>query len=89
MIRPPEMKLDLAMSVANRTHSTTTQVWEMLTASYEGDRPKLESLLERCPDLIYAQYNYTPPIHFAVVGEHADIVRLLLERGALDPTYKN
>jgi ankyrin repeat protein len=39
------------------------------------------------PDLVYAQYNYTPPIHFAVREGHEALVDFLLTLGALAPGY--
>jgi ankyrin repeat protein len=45
-------------------------------------------MVNECPELIYAQYNYTPPIHFAVREGHLDLVKYLLDHGAYDPAYK-
>jgi ankyrin repeat protein len=59
----------------------------MLIASREGEMDKVKTYLMECPGLVYAQYNYTPPIHFAVREGHLELVRVLLEQGALDPTY--
>lgn len=88
MIQPPELKLNLPMEVDNKTISTTTKVWEILKASHDGDLYKVKELVHECPDLIYAQYNYAPPIHFAVREEHVDLVKYLLNDGAHDPDYK-
>ncbi|HYC28911.1 MAG TPA: ankyrin repeat domain-containing protein, partial [Chitinophagaceae bacterium] len=88
MLQPVEMKLDLPMKVANNVVSTTTKVWDILTASYKGDLPVVKGLVSDCPELIYAQYNYTPPIHFAVREGHVDLVKYLLDNGAHDPEYK-
>lgn len=88
MIQPSELKLDLPMEVGNGTISTTTKVWEILLASHEGDLQKIKALVEECPDLIYAQYNYAPPIHFAVREGHLELVKYLLDEGAHDPDYK-
>lgn len=87
MIQPREMKLSFPMSVANGVLSTTDKVWNVLVASRDGDLKKLENLINECYELIYAQYNYTPAIHFAVREGNAEMVNYLLERGALDPTY--
>ena len=76
------------MEVGNGTISTTSKVWEILLASQYGDLQKVKLLVEECPDLIYAQYNYTPPIHFAVSGGHLELVKYLLDKGAHDPDYK-
>ena len=88
MLQPIEMKLNLPMVVANGVTSTTTTVWKILRASYEGNLRMVKTLVEKCPELIYAQYNYTPPIHLAVREGHKDVVEFLLERGALDPDYR-
>jgi len=87
MIQPPEMKLDLPMKLSNNVRSTTTRVWEILVASRDGNLDAVKKLVGECPELIYAQYNYTPPIHFAVREGHVDLVGYLLDNGALDTTY--
>ena len=88
MIQPNELKLPLPVDVANGVVSTTTKVWEILLASYHGNLPKVKELVGECPELIYAQYNYAPPIHFAVREGHAALVNYLLENGAHDPSYR-
>jgi uncharacterized protein len=88
MIQPNELKLNLPMDIANGTVSTTTNVWNILVASYEGNIEKVKKMVDVCPDLIYAQYNYTPPVHFAVREGHLDLVQYLLDNGAHDPAYK-
>jgi ankyrin repeat protein len=88
MIQPNELKLNVPMEVANAALSTTTKVWEILFASYHGDLQRIKELVSECPELIYAQYNYTPPIHFAVREGHVALVNYLLENGAHDPGYR-
>jgi uncharacterized protein len=87
MIQPNEMCLELPMDIA-RGVSTTTKVWEMLAASRDGNLKKVKELVDECPGLLYAQYNYTPPIHFAVREGHTDLVKYLLAHGAYDPGYR-
>jgi len=87
MIQPLEMQLNLPMEVANGTVSTTAKVWDILVATRDGDLVSIQKLTDECYDLIYAQYNYTPPIHFAVREGHTEIVKYLLENGAHDPAY--
>ena len=76
------------MEVGQGAISTTTKVWEMLSASAIGDLDKVKELSDECPGLIYAQYNYAPPIHFAVREGHIDLVKFLLSQGAHDPSYQ-
>lgn len=88
MIQPPELKLDLPVKLANGVVSTTARLWDVLRASSEGDLARVRGLVDECPELAYAQYNYAPPIHFAVREGHAELVRFLLDLGAHDPSYR-
>lgn len=76
------------MTLTNGNFSTTEKVWEILTASKNGNINTVKKLVDECPDLVYAQYNYTPPIHFAVREGHLELVKYLLKKGAYDPNYK-
>ncbi|OJY98250.1 MAG: hypothetical protein BGP13_11440 [Sphingobacteriales bacterium 40-81] len=66
MIQPNELKLSLPIEVGRNTISNTTKIWEVLKANNDGTLYKVKELIHECPDLIYAQYNYAPPIHFTV-----------------------
>jgi hypothetical protein len=88
MIQPIELKLDLPMMIPNGVRSTTTKVWDILVASKNGNLDTLTKMADECPELMYAQYNYTPPIHFAVREGHIALVRYLLAHGAHTPGYK-
>jgi uncharacterized protein len=88
MIQPHELKSEFSVSLSNNATSTTTKVWNILVASRRGNLEAVKKLVDECPELIYAQYNYTPPIHFAVREGHLDLVRYLLDNGAYDPDYK-
>ena len=88
MIQPPELKLIRPMTVGGKQKATTIEVWEILMASHAGDLAKVRSLSEGCHGLLYAQYNYAPPIHFAVREGHTELVKYLLEQGAHDPDYR-
>ena len=88
MIQPPELNHKLPITLSHGVRSTTTSVWKILVASKEGDLEAVQQLVHQCPELIYAQYNYTPPIHFAVREGHLELVKYLLQHGAHDPYYQ-
>jgi ankyrin repeat protein len=73
MIHPADLKDD--------------DVWEMLSASRAGDLDRVKALVSQRPELIRCEYNYTPPIHFAVREGHVSLVRYLLDSG-VDLDYK-
>lgn len=87
MIQPGEMKLVLPMKLSNNVVSTTTKVWDILVASREGNLQRIKELASECSELVYAQYNYTPPVYFAVREGHVNLVQYLLDLGALAPSY--
>ena len=62
-------------------------LWDLFEACRAGDLAAIDRLLSQTPGLVRGEYNYTPPIHFAVREGHAAAVRYLLEKGA-DPTYR-
>lgn len=88
MIQPPELKLNLPMRIAGNVLSSTRKVWQILSASYKGKLEEVKKSTSEEPALFYAQYNYTPPIHFAVREGHTELVRFLLANGALDSEYR-
>lgn len=88
MIQPIELKLDVPMKLSNNVFSTTTKVWNILLSSKNGDLETVKKFGDECPELLYAQYNYTPPVHFAVREGHIDLAKYLLDNGAHDPSYK-
>src|SRR5215472_7280754 len=63
-------------------------VWAILQASRDGDLDRVKDLVARHPDLVRAEYNYTPPIHFAVREGHIELVRFLVEHGADVSSYR-
>ncbi len=88
MLQPIELKLTLPMKLSNGVVSTTTKVWNILAASKRGDLETVKRMADECRELLFAQYNYTPPIHFAVREGHVELVKYLLDNGAHDPKYK-
>ena len=88
MIQPVEMRRTLSMTLHGGAVSTTTEVWEMLTACREGDLERVLQLVSQRRELSTCQFNYTPPLHFAVREGHLRIVSTLIEQRAFDPKYK-
>ena len=88
MIQPHEMKETRPIKLHDGGVSTTTEVWNMLSASFEGNLDLVKALLERSPALLTCQYDYTSPLQLAVREGHAELVAFLVERGALDPSYR-
>ena len=84
MIRPIEFAQTRPSELPGGYSTTNTEIWQMFSACREGDLDAVRELVERCPGLVHSDYNYTPPIHFAVREGHAPVVRYLLDRGA-DP----
>jgi ankyrin repeat protein len=82
VIRPVELRGSAPIRLSNGQMSTTEDVWGMLTASRDGDLARVDALAGACPGLIHCEYNYTPPLHFAVREGHLPVVRYLVERGA-------
>jgi ankyrin repeat protein len=89
MIQPFEMKALRPMRLHNGVVSTTSAVWNMLVASRDGDLDRVKELAERCSALVTCQHDYVAPLHLAVLEGHLELVCYLVERKALDPTYRN
>ena len=79
LIRPNELRGD-AHDWTGRFRGQ--DVWDVLTAARAGDSNRLRPLLSRVPDIVAAEYWYTPPLHFAVREGHAAATWLLLDAGA-------
>ncbi|MGH7620727.1 MAG: ankyrin repeat domain-containing protein, partial [Gemmatimonadaceae bacterium] len=88
LIRPVEMAPGKPRTLADGTVVTTDDVYAMFAAAREGDLRAVKRLIERAPAIATVEYNYTPPIHFAVREGHVAITALLLDRGA-DPAYRS
>ncbi|HKY45360.1 MAG TPA: ankyrin repeat domain-containing protein [Pyrinomonadaceae bacterium] len=88
MIQPLEMKETHPIKLHDGGVSTTTEVWNMLSASFDGDLAQVKRLVDGSPALLTCQYDYTSPLHLAVREGHVDLAAFLVERGALDPSYR-
>lgn len=87
-IQPNEMKHTRPMQLHDGVIATTTEVWEMLSASRDGDLKRVRALAARCPALLTCQYDYTCPLHLAVREGHLEVVRYLVEQTGIDPNYQ-
>jgi uncharacterized protein len=88
MIQPNELKMIRPMYLHGGIVATTTEVWNMLSASRDGDLSRVQAMAEQRPALLTCKYDYTSPLHFAVREGHLELVRYLVEQGGIDPDYK-
>lgn len=88
LIRPVELSSGRRWKLPDGAHVSTDDVFTMFVAAREGDTAAVTRLVRRAPSLATVEYNYTPPIHFAVREGHRDIAELLLDHGA-DPAYRS
>ena len=88
LIRPVELRPGRPYALQNGDVVTTDDVFGMFVAARAGDLKYVRRSIARTPGLALVEYNYTPPIHFAVREGHLAIVRLLIERGA-DLAYRS
>jgi len=88
LIRPVELSPGRRWQLTDGTDATTDDVFAMFVAARDGDIASVKRLVARVPALATVEYNYTPPIHFAVREGYRDIVELLLRHGA-DPAYRS
>jgi ankyrin repeat protein len=88
LIRPIELSPGRRWKLADGTDVPTDDVFAMFVAAREGDLTAVKRLASRATAMATVEYNYTPPIHFAVREGHLDIARFLLDRGA-DPAYRS
>jgi ankyrin repeat protein len=64
-------------------------LWSLFEASASGDLTAVKRLVEARPELVDAQYNYTPAIHFAVREGRLEVARYLIDRGAETVDYRS
>jgi ankyrin repeat protein len=86
-IQPVEMRTPFPVKLWDGVMSTTTDVWQMLTACRDGDLERVKALVASCPSLVRCDYNYMPPIHLAVREGHVEVVRYLAGLGAVNPKH--
>lgn len=88
LIRPVELSPGRRWTLADGTIVPTDDVFAMFVAAREGDMAAVKRLVAHRPVLATVEYNYTPPMHFAVREGHRDIAEFLLNHGA-DPAYRS
>jgi ankyrin repeat protein len=88
-IRPFEWRPGAVVTLPDGGSAPADTVYSMFLAAHAGDLDHVKALVDRHPGLARHEYNYTPPIHFAVREGHSALVRLLVERGAIDPSYQS
>jgi ankyrin repeat protein len=88
LIRPGEYARTRPYRLNDGIEVTTDDVYEMFVAARAGDLDRVKSLVRRAPGLAHVEYNYTPPIHFAVREGHAVVTEFLLEQGVEFAGYR-
>lgn len=88
LIRPVELSPGRQWRLSDGTDAPTDDVFAMFVAVREGDFATVKRLVSRTAAVATVEYNYTPPIHFAVREGHREITEFLLTRGA-DLAYRS
>ncbi|HET9425448.1 MAG TPA: ankyrin repeat domain-containing protein [Gemmatimonadaceae bacterium] len=88
LIRPVEMPSGKRHKLSDDLEVPNDDIYAMFAAARDGDLATVRELVSRAPAMATVEYNYTPPIHFAVREGHRAIAELLLENGA-DPAYRS
>ncbi len=89
LIRPVELSPGRHWKLADGSDATTDDVFATFVAARDGDIATVTRLVARAPALATVEYNYTPPIHFAVREGHRDIAEFLLDHGADPAAYRS
>jgi ankyrin repeat protein len=82
LYRPASLRGDRPFVLADGTVASMDDVFRMFVAARDGDASAVKSMVARSSALAVVEYNYTPPLHFAVREGHLGIVELLIDRGA-------
>ena len=82
MIRPGGLSGNRPYRLRDGTTVTNEDVWSTLVAARDGDLDRFKALVKRAPALAHVEYNYTPPLHFAVREGHLALTEFLIEQGA-------
>jgi ankyrin repeat protein len=82
LIRPVELTSGRTFSTPDGNHFVADDVFEIFQAARGGDIATVRRLVSATPALATVEYNYTPPMHFAVREGYLPIVEFLLDRGA-------
>jgi ankyrin repeat protein len=82
LIRPVELTSGRMWTLPDESEVATDDVYAMFAAARDGDLASVRQLVSQTAALATVEYNYTPPIHFAVREGHRDIVEFLIARGA-------
>jgi ankyrin repeat protein len=82
MTQPEEMKTTAYVYGVEKLNGY--DAWALFKACAAGDMPRVKALVAKDRRLVNTQFWYQFPIHMAVRAGHAEIVQLLLDRGA-DP----
>jgi ankyrin repeat protein len=88
LIRPVELEPGRRWTFPDGGMTTTDDVFATFVAARAGGLGAVQRLVARVPALATVEYNYTPPIHFAVREGHRDVTEFLLDHGA-DPAYRS
>lgn len=90
-LRPVELRSGRSVPIEGGAagFAPADDVWELYLATRRGDLARVTSIVARHPKLALFEYNYTPPVHFAVREGHADLVRFFIDRGADVTSYRS
>ncbi len=88
-IRPLELRSTRVITLPDGGSAPADTVWSMYLAAHAGDLDQVKALVARHSGLTRHEHNYTPPLHFAVREGHTRLVRFLVDRVGIDPSYRS